>query len=51
MDRFFNWYGVPENQRVQFASLKLIGTAQLFWESVEDLLERRNAPLVKSWEE
>ncbi|XP_022889497.1 uncharacterized protein LOC111405037 [Olea europaea var. sylvestris] len=51
MDRFLAWYGVPEDRRVQFASLKLIGTAQLFWESVEDLLERRRAPPVGSWEE
>ena len=34
MDRFFTWYRVPEDRRVQFASLKLTGTAQLFWESV-----------------
>ncbi|XP_035551732.1 uncharacterized protein LOC118349895 [Juglans regia] len=51
MDRFFTWYRVPEDRRVQFASLKLTGTAQLFWESVEDLLERRHAPPVGSWEE
>lgn len=30
MDCFLAWYGVPENRRVQFASLKLTGTAQLF---------------------
>ncbi|XP_035540116.1 uncharacterized protein LOC108983558 [Juglans regia] len=51
MDRYFTWYGVPEDRRVEFASLKLIGTAQLFWESVEDLLERRHALPVGSWEE
>ncbi|XP_022867746.1 uncharacterized protein LOC111387423 [Olea europaea var. sylvestris] len=51
MDRFFTWYGVPKDRRVQFASLKLTGTAQLFWESVEDLLERRHAPPVGSWDE
>lgn len=51
MDRFFAWYGVPEDRRVQFASLKLTGTAQLFWESVEDLIERRHAPPVGSWDE
>ncbi|KAF5470834.1 hypothetical protein F2P56_011322 [Juglans regia] len=44
-------YRVPEDRRVQFASLKLTGTAQLFWESVEDLLERRHAPPFGSWEE
>jgi hypothetical protein len=48
MDRFFNWYGVLENRRVQFTNLKLTGTAQLFWESVEDLLEMRNVPPVES---
>lgn len=51
MDRFFSWYGIPEDQRVQFASLKLIGTTQLFWESVEGLLEWCRAPPVESWEE
>ncbi|XP_022847654.1 uncharacterized protein LOC111370198 [Olea europaea var. sylvestris] len=51
MDRFFAWYGVPKDRRVQFASLKLTGTAQLFWENVEDLLERRHAPPVGSWDE
>ncbi|XP_022849921.1 uncharacterized protein LOC111372015 [Olea europaea var. sylvestris] len=51
MDRFFTWYGVPEDRRVQFASLKLTGTDKLFWESVEDLLERRHAPPVGNWDE
>ncbi|XP_022880942.1 uncharacterized protein LOC111398247 [Olea europaea var. sylvestris] len=51
MDRFFTWYGVPEDRRVQFASLKLTGTAELFWKSVEDLLERRHATPVGSWAE
>ncbi|XP_022851801.1 uncharacterized protein LOC111373499 [Olea europaea var. sylvestris] len=51
MDRFLAWYGVLEDRRVQFASLKLTDIAQLFWESVEDLIERRRAPLVGSWEE
>ncbi|XP_022859696.1 uncharacterized protein LOC111380384 [Olea europaea var. sylvestris] len=51
MNRFFAWYGVPEDRRVQFASLKLTGTAQLFWESVEDLLERRHAPPIGNWDE
>ncbi|XP_022847564.1 uncharacterized protein LOC111370094 [Olea europaea var. sylvestris] len=50
-DRFFAWYGVPEDWRVQFASLKLTGTAQLFWKSVEDLLERRHAPPIGNWDE
>ncbi|CAI9757986.1 unnamed protein product [Fraxinus pennsylvanica] len=40
-----------EDRRVQFASLKLTGTAQLFWESVEELLERCHAPSVGSWDE
>lgn len=51
MDRFFAWYGVPEDRRVQFASLKQTGTVQLFWESVEELLECRCAPPVGSWDE
>ncbi|KAF5449708.1 hypothetical protein F2P56_030125 [Juglans regia] len=51
MDCFFTWYRVPEDRRVQFVSLKLTSTAQLFWKSVEDLLERHHAPPVGSLEE
>ena len=35
IDQFFSWYNLFENKRVGFAKIKLNGTAQLCWESVE----------------
>jgi hypothetical protein len=37
--------------RVKFAKMKLIGSAHLFWESVEELLIRRNEPPITDWVE
>lgn len=32
IDHFFERYNLSENRRVRFAKMKLIGSAQLFWE-------------------
>jgi hypothetical protein len=35
--------------RVRFAKIKLSGTAQLYWESVEESLIRRGQPSITDW--
>lgn len=51
MDQFFGWYNLSENRRVRFAKMKLSGTAQLYWESVEESLLRRGQPPITDWVE
>jgi hypothetical protein len=51
MDQFFGWYNLYENRRVRFAKMKLSGTAQLYWESVEESLIRRGQPPITDWVE
>lgn len=51
MDQFFGWYNLSENRRVRFAKMKLSGTAQLYWESVEESLIRRGQPPITDWVE
>lgn len=51
MDHFFEWHNLSENKRVRFAKMKLNGSAQLFWDSVENLLLRKNEPPITDWEE
>lgn len=51
MDRFFEWYQFFEERKCRFAKMKLTGSAQLYWESVENLLARRHEPPVVDWEE
>jgi hypothetical protein len=51
MDQFFGWYNLSENRRVRFAKMKLSGTAQLYWKSVEESLIRRGQPPNTDWVE
>lgn len=49
MDHFFKQYGVSKDRRVEFASLKFVGNAQFYQESIEDLLLQRHVPPVRAW--
>jgi len=51
MDQFFGWYNLFENRRVRFAKIKLNGTSQFYWESVEESLIRRDQPPITDWVE
>jgi hypothetical protein len=51
MDQFFDWYNLSKNRRVRFAKMKLSGTAQLYWESVEESLDRGGQPPNTNWVE
>ena len=51
MDQLFGWYNSSENRRVRFANMKLSGTAQLYWESVEESLVMRGQPPIIDWVE
>jgi hypothetical protein len=51
MDHFFEWYNLPEDRRVKFAKMKLISRAELLWQSIKQLLARKNQPPILYWEE
>jgi len=51
MDQFFDWYNLSKNRRVRFAKMKLSGTAQLYWEGVEESLDRGGQPPNTNWVE
>ncbi|GFY95386.1 hypothetical protein Acr_10g0007710 [Actinidia rufa] len=47
MDHFFEWYNLSDDRKVQFAKMKLISRAKLFWQSTE----QRRQPPVTDWVE
>ena len=51
MNHFFDWYNLSKNRRVRCAKMKLRGTAQLYWESVEESLITRGQPPITDWVE
>ena len=51
MDQFFDWHNLSENKRVRFVKMKLSGTAQLYWKSVEESLDRGGRPPINNWVE
>ncbi|MDR5650907.1 hypothetical protein, partial [Staphylococcus nepalensis] len=34
MDDYFEWYNMPEAQRVRFAKIKLVGSTKRYWQGV-----------------
>ena len=51
MDQSFSWYNLYKNRKVRFATMKLNGTAQLYWKSVKEFLVRRGQPPITDWVE
>ena len=39
MDHFFEWYDMIEGRKIQYAKMKLLGQAQLYWHNVQVLIE------------
>lgn len=35
MDRYFDWYDISPHKQIRFAKMKLVGSTQLHWDSVE----------------
>lgn len=35
MDQYFDWYDITPHRQVIFAKMKLVRSAQLYWDSVE----------------
>ena len=35
MDHYFEWCDMPEEKRLRFAKMRLIGQAKMYWTSVE----------------
>lgn len=35
IDQYFNWYDIFLHRQVNFAKMKPVGSAQLYWDSVE----------------
>ena len=51
IDQFFSWYNLYKNRKVRFATMKLNGTAQLYWKTVKEFLVRRGQPPITDWVE
>ena len=49
MDHLFEWYKLFGDRKVQFAKLKLVGQARLFWQSTEQHYARRHQPSIVDW--
>ncbi|GFZ11294.1 hypothetical protein Acr_22g0006920 [Actinidia rufa] len=51
IDHFFDWHKLSNDKKVRFAQMKLIGRAKLSWQTIEQLLARRNQPAITDWVE
>ena len=40
MDRYFEWYDMPDQRRVRFAKMRLLGRVQTYWMNVENLVRQ-----------
>ena len=50
IEEYFNWYYMIDDQRVGFATLKLVGLAKVWWTSVEEDIRRMRLPPINTWE-
>ena len=50
MDKYFEYNEVEEDKRVILAMMRLKGHASLWWDSVQAERQRKNKPLIKSWD-
>ena len=41
LDEYFDWYQLPEGQRIQFAQMNLTGQARIYWRNLQSSAERR----------
>ena len=49
LDKYFDWYQLPESRRIQFAQMKLTGQARIYWRNLQATTERRHDSMITSW--
>ena len=50
LDKYFEYYELDEDEKVNLASTRLKGHASLWWDSVQVERRRKNKRLIKSWD-
>ena len=48
LDKYFDWYQLPECRRIQFAQMKLTRQARIYWQNIQVTMERRHEPMITS---
>ena len=51
MDRYFEWYDMPDHRRVRFTKMRLLGRAQTYWMNVESLVRQRHQDPIDTWDD
>ncbi|KAF7135648.1 hypothetical protein RHSIM_Rhsim08G0121000 [Rhododendron simsii] len=51
IEEYFDWYDMADNQRVRFATMKLVGLAKISWIGVEGDIRRLGQPPIGTWQE
>ncbi|KAK8916805.1 hypothetical protein KSP39_PZI022608 [Platanthera zijinensis] len=49
IETYFDWYRMTEDQKVQFAKMRLSGRAKIFWIGEERSVERNGRPPITHW--
>jgi hypothetical protein len=51
LEDYFDWSGLSLDRRVRFVKMKLKGQARVWWQSVEEHLQRLRQPSISDWGE
>jgi hypothetical protein len=51
LEDYFEWFGLAPTWQVQFVKMKLKGQAWVWWQSVEEHLNRLRRPPIVDWDE
>lgn len=51
MEKYFDWYDMPENRKARFARMVLIDNAKTYWLNIERNLEKMDLPPILHWAE
>ena len=50
LERYFEWYDMPDERKVRFTTMKLVGQAQIWWSGIEYENQIQGLPTM-NWEE
>ena len=51
LEEYFDWYQLPEGRRLQFAQMKLLGQARIYWRNLQATAERQREVTITTWAE
>ena len=51
LEKYFDWYQLPEGRRLQFAQMKLSGQAGIYWRNLQATTKRRREATITTWAE